>query len=372
MSNNNEELTYLPISELHRLYSLKKLSPIEVVRAYLNRIERLDGKLHTYTTINGERAIEEAKESEQRILNGSAKSELDGIPIGLKDAIDTAGLRTTANSRLYADRVPEVDAHIVTRLKGSGLIVLGKNSMEEFGYSAPEFDGPFQTARNPWNLDHTPGGSCSGSAASVAAGLCAGSIGCDTGGSIRAPASYCNLVGLKPSAGLVSRSGVIPLSWSLDTVGPMTRTVEDSALLMQSIAGFDQEDNLSVKADIPDYLTRINRQIKGWRIGVPKDFLETGLEIHPTTLRIYFDAIKIFSDLGAIIHVIDLPEIVFEIPEIWMTIVASEAFTCYKREIQTNAEKFRKSFLDIVMPGALYTASDYIEALRRRTVVSMP
>ena len=241
----------LTIAEAQRLVRRRDLSPVDLVEAYTARIRRLDARLNAYVTVTEERAVERARALEAELAGGRWRGPLHGIPIGLKDNIDTAGVRTTAGSAVYADRVPDEDAEVVTRLEAAGAIVLGKLNLHEFAYggtSAFTLSGP---VRNPWDVDRIPGGSSGGSGAAVAARLCAGALGTDTGGSVRIPAAHCGIVGLKATYGLASIRGIVPLSVSLDHVGPMCRSVADAALMLQAMAGYDPRGIASIQAEIP-------------------------------------------------------------------------------------------------------------------------
>ena len=266
------ELCYLTIHETGALLRSRQLSPVELTRAFLERIDRLDGTLHAYITVLPEPAMAAARVAEAEMRRGDYKGPLHGIPIALKDLYDTKGIKTTASSRVMAQRVPSEDATTTARLAAAGTILLGKLAMHEFALGGPDPTCGFPLARNPWNLEHIPGGSSSGSGTAVAAGLCMGSLGSCTGGSIRGPAAYCSMVGLKPTYGRVSRFGVVPLSWSLDHCGPMTWTVEDTALMLQAIAGHDPQDPSSSQAPVPDYQAALKENIRGLRIGVPRHF----------------------------------------------------------------------------------------------------
>src|SRR5919197_2288052 len=272
MTQPQSELCYLTIREAGHLLKSKKLSPVELTRAFLTRIEQLDKTLNAYITVLSDRAMAEARAAEADILRGDYRGPLHGIPIALKDLYDTKGIRTTASSRVMADRVPSEDATATARLEAAGSILLGKLAMHEFALGGPDPTCSFPLARNPWNLAHIPGGSSSGSGTAVAAGLCLGPLGSCTGGSIRGPASHCSIVGLKPTYGRVSRYGVVPLSWTLDHCGPMTWTVEDTASMLQAIAGPDPKDPTSSRAPVPDYAASLIEDIKGLTIGVPRHF----------------------------------------------------------------------------------------------------
>jgi aspartyl-tRNA(Asn)/glutamyl-tRNA(Gln) amidotransferase subunit A len=368
-SNDNYDLCHLSIAEIGQAYAERRLSPVEVTKAYLHRIRTRDGRLHCYTTVLAKSAMAAAERSEERFANGASLGPLDGIPIALKDVIDTGGVLTTANSPLYEDRIPDADATVVQKLKRAGSILLGKHAMYELHLGVPEIDGPFPAARNPWNTKRIPGGSSSGSAAAVAAGLSAGALGTDTGGSIRGPAAYCGIVGFKPTAGLVSRHGVIPLSWTLDQVGPMTRTVEDAAILLQALAGHDPLDIGSARTEIPDYRRELPNGIAGRRIGAPLAFLDREMDLHPDTREAFDDALATLDALGADVREIDLPEGVGYASDLLLVIATAEAFAFHEENSQTQPERFGRNFAGIPLLGALFTAADYIQAQRGRTEI---
>jgi aspartyl-tRNA(Asn)/glutamyl-tRNA(Gln) amidotransferase subunit A len=292
------------------------------------------------------------------------------VPLAFKDVYDTAGLRTTANSPLYAERVPGADATVVARLRAAGMVLLGKLALYEFSLGVPELTGQFPAARNPWNLARVPGGSSSGSAAAVAAGLCAGSFGSDTGGSVRGPAAYCGVVGLKPSAGLVSRRGIIPLAWTLDQAGPMARSVEDIALLLQAAAGYDEGDLASLRLPVPDYRNGLGRSLHGLRIGAPINFTDARMDIHPETMRVYTEAVAVLRELGAEVEPIELPDLIGLGTEIVLVIGTCESLALLEDDVRQHPERLGPSFVNVPLAGALYSAVDYIQALRGRTLIS--
>jgi len=247
------DLCFLTVAEAASLIAAKQLSPVELTHAYLNRIENLNGTLHAYVRILHDEAITAAEKAAAEIATGHYRGPLHGIPIALKDIYDTAGVPTEGGSKICLDRVPTSDATTTRLLKEAGAILLGKLTTWEFAIGGPAFDTPFPPARNPWNTDRDPAGSSSGSGAAVAAGLCAAAMGSDTGGSIRWPAAWCGLAGLKPTYGRVSRAGIMPLSFSLDHAGPLTWTVQDAAIVLQAIAGYDPRDPASADLPVPDY-----------------------------------------------------------------------------------------------------------------------
>ena len=263
MAQTDKKLHHLTIHEAGKLLKGGELSPVELTQAFFDRIADTDDRLHSFITLLHEDAMGEARAAEAEIRSGRYRGPLHGIPIALKDLYDTAGIRTTAGSRVDFDRVPTVDSTPTARLKEAGSILLGKLAMHEFALGGPDWSTPFEPACNPWNLDHITGGSSSGSGSSVASGQAMGALGSCTGGSIRGPASLCGIVGLKPTYGRVSRAGVVTLSWSQDHVGPMTWTVEDSAYMLQAMAGHDPKDPTSSKAIVPDYSLSLRGRHQG-------------------------------------------------------------------------------------------------------------
>jgi aspartyl-tRNA(Asn)/glutamyl-tRNA(Gln) amidotransferase subunit A len=351
------ELCYLPAAELAKGYAARRFSPVEVVTAFLRRIDAMDSDLHSYITVLRETARSAASDAERRYAAGVPLGPLDGVPIGLKDVIDTAGIRTTANSRHFLDRIPRSDATVVERLRQRGAIVLGKHTMYEFASGTPGPKDPFPAARNPWDPELVPGGSSSGSAAAVAAGLCAGAIGSDTGGSIRGPASYCGVVGFKPSPGLLSTRGVVPLSWTLDHVGPIARTVDDAALLLQ--AGTTDNTNFST----------IGMSIDGLRLGAPISLVEAAQDLDAQTITAYHGAINDFRRRGIAVDEVTVPEYDF-VGAVSHTILAAEAFTYHRYRLQRAPSLFGAEFRSRLLQGALLSANDYVTALRGRTLLS--
>ena len=271
------DLHWMTAGEAARAIAARELSPVELTNALLERIGRLDPKLNVFIRLDGEAAIDAAKAAEAEIASGRLRGPLHGVPVGIKDIIDVAGLPTTCHSKVLIDNVAPADAACVSRLRGAGAIVLGKLSTHEFAIGGPSFDLPWPPARNPWNPDHHPGGSSSGSGAGLAAGLFPIALGSDTGGSVRNPASACGIVGLKPTYGLVSRRGVFPLSFTLDHVGPLTRTVTDNAMLLDVIAGHDPLDPGSNAAPAGHYGSRLEHGVRGLRIGFIRHFHEADM-----------------------------------------------------------------------------------------------
>src|SRR6266849_2325240 len=274
---------YLTIAEAARLIEKRKLSPVELVDSRLDRIARLDGRLNSFIRVLAEEARRDARAAEAEIAAGRYRGPLHGIPIGLKDIYETAGVATTGHSKVMQDHVPQADAFTVKRLREAGAIVMGKLATHEFALGGPSFDLPWPPARNPWNTQHFTGGSSSGTGAAVAAGLILGGTGSDTGGSIRGPAAYCGLAGLKPTYGLISRKGILPLAFSLDHAGPLAWTAEDNAIILQAMAGHDPADPASADRAIPDYRAALRGDVKGLRLGLVRHFYERDNEVNAAT-----------------------------------------------------------------------------------------
>src|SRR3989442_9063303 len=290
------ELCDLGIGELGRRYRARGLSPVDVAAAHLARIEQLDKTLSSYLTVTPDRALADARAAEVAIHRGDA-GPLAGIPIAYKDLYATRGVRTTAGSALLADWVPDHDAACVSRLQQAGMVMLGKLTTHEFAFGI-QFPGHrFLPARNPWDLDHIPGGSSSGSGAALAAGLTVGALGSDTGGAIRGPAAFCGIVGLKPTYGPVSRAGVVTLSWTLDHTRPMARTLEDCAFILGTLAGHDPGDPASSRAPVGDYLGGLGQGIRGLRVGVPRAYFLDGLQ--PEVATAFHRALGPLREQGA-------------------------------------------------------------------------
>ena len=364
------ELSYLSITEAANGLRRKEFSPVELAQACLERIESIDGKLHSFITVTADLALEQARNAEQELRVGTDKGPLHGIPIALKDLYATKNIRTTCHSAVLQDWVPDHDAATVTKLREAGTILLGKLGMHEFAFGGPSVDAPFPAVRNPWNTAHIPGGSSSGSGAALAAGLCLGSLGSDTGGSIRTPSSHCGVVGMKPTYGRVSRYGVVPLSWSLDHAGPMARSVEDCAILLQAIAGYDPNDPASANVPVPDLRAELKNGIKGLRVGVPRaNWFNENKGTDSETESIFNDALKVLESLGAIVFEIDGQP--FSLArKANQTILTAEAYAYHEKRFQEAPEKFGSSVRRRMLEGAFLSAADYITALRARTVLN--
>ena len=360
--------TLLTVAEAGRAIAEGRLSPIAMTEAYLERIDALDGELHSYVTVLHEAARAAARE----IAAGRPRGPLHGIPIGLKDIYKTNDIRTTAGSRRYEHHVPEEDAESWVRLRDAGAILLGKHETHEFAIGGPDFGLPFPPARNPWNTAHYPSGSSSGSAVAVAAGLCAAAMGSDTGGSIRGPAAYCGIVGLKPTYGRVSRRGVFPLSYSLDHCGPLTRTVEDCAILMQALAAYDPQDPASADVPVPDYRAALTPRLDGLRIGVIRHFHERdaadfGADSAPSAAYVgAFDAAcRTLESLGARLVDLHLSPLIAYL-DANRLIMLAEAYALHEADFRERPHLFGRLMFARVGLGAFLTAADYVEAVRQR------
>jgi len=302
---SNGDLHYMSITEAAALMRDGKLSPVELTQAYLDRIEALNERLGAYITVMRESALAQARQAEQDIQSGNYKGPMHGIPIGIKDIIYTRGVLTSAGSKVLADHVPNENSPIVDRLNAAGSVLLGKLNLSEFAIGGT-IEHPYGTPRNPWNVDHTAGGSSSGSGVATAGGLCAGSLGSDTGGSIRGPSSFCGLVGLRPTYGRVTRHNVVPMSWHLDTVGPMTRTVRDCALMLKAIAGHDPNDVTTSELPVPDYAFSMGEGVRGLRIGLPTEMFDPDIldgDVRESVMR----AVAVLEELGATSEEMSLP-----------------------------------------------------------------
>ena len=366
MSNRSSELTTLSIAQAGGLLARGEITATSLTEAFLARIEAVDHKIASYITVTAERARNAARQADMELSQGVRRSPLHGIPIALKDIYETEGVLTTGHSHLRKDYVPAVDAETVRRLKAGGAIILGKLATHEFANGAMTPDQPFPPARNPWNTAYQPGGSSSGSGAAVAAALCMGAMGSDTGGSIRNPAGFCGIAGIKPTYGLVSRSGIFPLAFSLDTAGPMTWTVEDSALMLDVLAGHDPNDQASAQKPKVDYGRATQRSIKGMRIALARSWYEGVTPDMATDMAKGMDeAARVLRDLGAIVD-----DVVF--PDIWdyhicgRVIITTEAHAIHRQDVIERPETFGYTTRRRFQLGAFLTAEQYVSALRFR------
>ena len=367
MSISDTQLHYLSIRQAGELIQRGELSPVELTRACLDRIQATDDRLHSFILLLADEALAQARTAEAEVLRGAYKGPMHGIPFALKDLYDTAGVRTTAGSQVDIDRVPSEDATTTARLKEAGGILLGKLAMHEFALGGPDWTTPFEPARNPWNLDHITGGSSSGSGSSVASGQCLGALGSCTGGSIRGPASLCGIVGLKATYGRVSRFGVVTLSWSQDHAGPMTRTVEDTAFMLQAIAGHDPRDPTSSRAPVPDYSRSLREDIRGVKIGLPRHyFFDDDPSVSREVVAKVEQAVAVLEELGAHVEEVTLPSLDY-VRAANSVIMVSEAFAYHEPNLKTRPQDFGQIVRGRFRIGGLMSASDYLQAQRVRT-----
>ncbi|HET6606972.1 MAG TPA: amidase, partial [Rhodopila sp.] len=359
---------FLSIREAADLIAAKKLSPVELTQTCLDRIGKLDAMLHSFLLVTRDRAMADAKAAEARMMAGSLKGPLDGIPIAHKDIYCTAGIRTTAHSKLLEDFVPAEDSMVVKKWAEAGTVMLGKLATHEFALGGPSFDLPWPPARNPWNPAHFTAGSSSGTGAAVAAGLALGGTGSDTGGSIRGPAALCGLAGIKPTYGTASRAGVFPLSFTLDHTGPLAWTVEDCALLLQGMAGHDPADPASANRPVPDYTADLGKGVKGLRIGVIRHFHEVDNPVSTTTKAGIEGALDIFRKQGAEIRDVKLSSMA-DYNAVGWVILTTEAYAVHEPWLKSRFNDYGELFRDRLALGALMSASDYMQAVRRRRVL---
>ncbi|MDR3537964.1 MAG: amidase [Acetobacteraceae bacterium] len=359
------DLHWLSASQASREFAARRLSPVELLNALLARIDALDPKINAFIRLDREPALAAARAAEQEIAAGRIRGPLHGVPVGIKDIIDVAGLPTTCHSKILLDNVAKADAVVVQKLRQAGAIVLGKLSTHEFAIGGPSFDLPFPPARNPWNREHHPGGSSSGSGAGVAAGFFPLALGTDTGGSVRNPASACGIVGLKPTYGLVSRRGVFPLSFTLDHVGPLTRSVADNALLLDAIAGHDPADPGSTPTQARYFGRHLDRGVANLRIGFVRHFHETDMPAHPEVTAALEDVARVLQAEGAEVTTVTLPKLT-EFSGLNRVILCSEAWSIHAPWLRERPGDYGQLARRRLLPGAFIPAGDYVGAQRRR------
>jgi aspartyl-tRNA(Asn)/glutamyl-tRNA(Gln) amidotransferase subunit A len=356
---------FLTIAETAALIGKRELSPVELTESRLARIERLDGKLHSFIRVLREPALAAARAAEAEIMAGNYRGPLHGIPIGLKDIYETKGVPTTGHSKILIDHVPQQDATSVRRLTGAGAIVVGKLATHEFALGGPSFDLPWPPARNPWDTSRFTGGSSSGTGAAVAAGLVLGGTGSDTGGSIRGPAAFCGLAGLKPSYGRISRAGILPLAFSLDHAGPMAWTAEDCAIMLQAMAGHDPGDPASANRPVPDYRAVLSGDVKGLQIGLIRHFYEDDNPADEATRQGIAAAVKVFEDLGCSVRELRLSPLA-EWAACGVMIMLSEAYAIHQATLRERFGDYGELFRDRMALAALISGGDYVQAVRHR------
>jgi aspartyl-tRNA(Asn)/glutamyl-tRNA(Gln) amidotransferase subunit A len=343
----------------------KELTARGLAEACLRRIESIDREVRSFVHVAAGRALEDADRADRELASGVDRGPLHGIPYALKDIYATAGIPTTCNSKLRAGHLPREDAAVEARLRAGGAVLVGKLNTHEFALGGPGFDLPFPPARNPWNVRHFTGGSSSGSGAAVGARLVPLALGSDTGGSIRSPACHCGVVGLKPTYGLVSRRGVFPLSYSLDHCGPLTRTVEDAALAMKVIAGFDPGDPSSVDVPVPDFTADLARGVDGLRVGYVRHFIAGARGVSPEIVGSVDTISRRLADLGAIVEEVELPD--FDLfKACGRILMTAEAFAIHEADLRARPQDFGRYTLQRIAPAAGLSAADIIQATRVR------
>jgi len=359
------EISYMSAGDLSRLVSKKEVSPVEIVDAHLSRIQATEPVLNSFITLMAEEARGSARQAEREIQAGKYRGPLHGIPVGLKDLYNTRGVRTTSGSRIFDNFVPAEDCTVAVRFREAGAILLGKLNMHQFALGPTGENPDYGHMHNPWNPEMVSGGSSGGSGSAVAAGQCTIATGSDTGGSIRIPAALCGIVGLKPTYGLISRYGLTPLSWSLDHPGPMVRTVEDAALAMNAIAGYDPKDVASANVTVPDYTESLTEDIRGLRIGVPKEYFEAPLD--PEVRQSVQNALSQFESMGAEVREVSFP--MFEQSQAISTaVLLAEAAAYYRDIVEKDGDKVYEPVRLRLQAGLFISAADYLRAQQARSL----
>ncbi len=357
------DLCHRPIPELSALLRSRQVSPVEVVGAFLDRIDRVEPEVNAFITVARDEATRAAQQAEAEMARGEYRGTMHGIPVGIKDLYDTAGIRTTSGSKIDADRVPTADSAVVEGLKTAGAVIIGKLMMTEFAFGEQGRNAHYGDVRNAWDLSRMPGGSSTGSAASVAAGECAASLGSDTGGSIRVPASLCGLAGLKPTYGLVSRRGMTPLSWSLDHAGPLARTVEGAAAALQAIAGHDPLDPTSADAPVPNYEERLTGEVRGLRVGVLREYVWDLID--PEVERLTRAAFEQVAGLGVEVEDVSVPRLE-DYGLVMSTIIPADAAAVHRETVLKRGADYDPVTRIHIESGLFVTAADYSKANQLR------
>ena len=362
---DKKDIPFLTVAELGRLIRGKDVSPVEATEAYLDRIDDLDFKFNAYLTVCRREALRAAREADQEIAGSAYRGPMHGIPVGLKDQIWTRGIRTTGGSRLFRDLVPDEDATVVANLKRAGAVILGKTNMTELAISP--YTHRYSLPHNPWNLDTLAGGSSSGSGAGTSAFLCATSLGEDTGGSIRRPASWCGIVGLRPSWGRVSRYGIMRGVWSMDQVGPMSRTVEDCAITLGAVAGYDPKDPYTWDTPVPDYTSGLDGNIRGLKVGVISEIM-TSRWLEPEVRDVVVKATAVLGELGATVENVSIP-LVTHANTIAGVALAVEPSTNHAEWLRTRLHDYGHDNRIALLTGSVIPAQAYYKAQKLAVLV---
>ena len=356
------DICELNVTELSGLLATRELSSSEAVNEALNRLERLESKLNAFITVPGEQAIAEAKKADEEIARGGYRGPLHGVPVTIKDLFATARVRTTAGSKILADWVPETDSAVVERLRAAGAIIIGKTNLDEFGHGGTSTLSHFGPVHNPWNIEHIAGGSSGGSAAAVAAGIGPLSYGTETGSSVRRPASYCGIVGFKPTFGIISRTGSFRGAWSQDHVGLFARSVKDITLGLDPVAGFDARDPASVHQDTAAYTARLDANVKQLRIGILRRFLEG---VNHEVRQAFDTGLEVFAGAGCEIVELNVPEVSYAAMTSMMT-SSAESAGINRRWFRERHQDFVPHVSRGIAVGMTITASEYLTVQRAR------
>lgn len=359
----SKSLNQFAIEELAPMLENKEISPVEVTNAVFNQIDEMDDKINSYISVTKDQAIMGAKVAEQEILSGNYRGKLHGVPMAIKDNIYFKGSKTTMGSKIHQNFIPEYDATVVEKLRDQGVIFTGKLNLHEYAWGATTNNPHYGACRNPWDLDRIPGGSSGGSGAAVAAHLTIASLGTDTGGSIRIPSSFCGIIGLKPTHGLVSKHGSFPLAWSLDHIGPMTKTVKDNAYVLEAIAGFDSKDPSSINSDRKTYSSMLGNGIKGLRIGVNEEYFFK--DVDENVEKAVRQALLDLEKAGATLVEVDIPSMVYsEFAE--LVTIMSEPSAIHHDNLISRPEDFGEDVRLPLKVGELFSAVDYLQAQQVR------
>lgn len=344
------QLHTLTIQEIHKLLITKQISSVELTQAMLTRAHDVDAKIKSYVTISDEFALTQAKQADERIAKNENVTPLTGIPFAMKDCISTRGVKTTCSSKILEDYVPQYNATVTNKLNEAGAVLIGKTNMDEFGMGSSCENSAFFNTHNPWNLNHVPGGSSGGSAAAMSASLASFTIGEDTGGSVRMPAGFCNVTGIKPTYGRVSRYGLISLVSSFDCIGPMTRDVYDCATVLQHIAGHDPLDSTTYQSPVTNYTKDINKSVKGMKVGIPKEYFVSGMEAGVESA--IQESIRTFEKLGMEIHEVSLPHTKYGLPVYYLLLFAEASSNLARFDgtrFGLSVSKDAESILDVYL-----------------------
>ena len=360
------DLSKLTIGNLSSHIQNKKVSPVEITQAILDRISRLNPKVNAYITVLEDQAMEKAKIAEKDIMEGNYKGPMHGIPVAVKDNMEAKGFKTTCASKVRENHISTFNATVVERLQQAGAILIGKLNMQEFAIGATSTDSHFGPVRNPWDTSRIPGGSSGGSAAAIGSSIAMGTLGSDTRGSGRIPASLCGIVGLKPTYGLASNYGITPVAWSLDHPAPMTGTVEDAAIMLQAIAGYDPNDPSTVDIPLPDYRAATLKDIKGLKLGLPANYFFD--EIDPEVEKAVREALKVFKDLGASVEDVTIPKVEF-VPVAGSFVSPAEQFTYHEDSVKNHFQDYSANVRERILTGSVMLATDYIKSQQYRNLL---